>query len=506
MTPFWFVANAIAQATPYDFIPTFVPAPNDNANIVDYDYPTGTYTSSITSANQRYQHWASKDGIIMKSANPDSSSILEQIEGGSGDDVIWGGNGYDGIVGDGGNDLIMGGAGDSWLFGQDGNDVIVGGYDLVRNSGSNFLSTWKDLFQGSMTDAQIEAQFVARSGNNDIAGGDGADVLMSSYGNDSLSGGDGNDTMYAGDGNDTVYGETRKGDFGWYDGQTGNDYIDAQGGNDIIYGQLGNDTILGGSGDDSLYGEDGADYLAGGVGADILNGGDGNDYASYETATSGITLNLTNISLNTGDAAGDTFSGIEGYVGSQFNDTMKASANSAVIFNAGAGNDNVYGHIGNDYLIGGTGNDVLQGGPGDDSIFGGTGDDTYLFTSGEAIDRVIEYANEGTDMLYVGADIAQLSLGQAGNNLLFYANNGNDVLVVENWFVNQAVENIALLSTGYMYSIADLVASILPSSSEAQPASLMASNEFDFSQAAPIDLTGVPSVEFTGTVELNTLA
>ena len=50
--------------------------------------------------------------------------------------------------------------------------------------------------------------------------------------------------------------------------------------------------------------------------------GDGFDIASYETATSGVVASLTNSSINTGDAAGDTYILIEGLAGSAFDDTL----------------------------------------------------------------------------------------------------------------------------------------------------------------------------------------
>ena len=56
------------------------------------------------------------------------------------------------------------------------------------------------------------------------------------------------------------------------------------------------------------------------------------------------------------------------------------------------------GGYGNDTLIGGLKNDTLHGGLGDDSLRGGKGNDRYYIDSHN--DKVVEYANEGTDTIY----------------------------------------------------------------------------------------------------------
>jgi Ca2+-binding RTX toxin-like protein len=66
----------------------------------------------------------------------------------------------------------------------------------------------------------------------------------------------------------------------------GNDQVNGRGGNDIINGRMGNDVLLGDVGNDSpsfffnndiLYGNEGNDYLTGGNHNDLLRGGLGND-------------------------------------------------------------------------------------------------------------------------------------------------------------------------------------------------------------------------------------
>ncbi len=157
-----------------------------------------------------------------------------------------------------------------------------------------------------------------------------------------------------------------------------NDIVDGRGGNDVIFGENGNDFLLGGSGNDTLNGGNGSDNLSGGIGADFLIGGDdaGIDYARYDDANHGnLTIRLDAPNLNTGAAAGDTYTGIEGIVGGVGNDTIVGNASANYLFGSG-GNDNIYGLGGADYLNGGAGGDSLWGGAGADAHIGG--DDTGI--------------------------------------------------------------------------------------------------------------------------------
>lgn len=68
----------------------------------------------------------------------------------------------------------------------------------------------------------------------------------------------------------------------------------------------------------------------------------------------------------------------------------------------GSGNDKLYGREGEDLLEGGIGNDVLDGGSGNDRMEGGDDNDNYYVH--DAGDQVIEYANQGTDTVWVYID------------------------------------------------------------------------------------------------------
>ncbi len=92
-------------------------------------------------------------------------------------------------------------------------------------------------------------------------------------------------------------------------------------------------------------------------------------------------LNLSDTSLSTLDAAGDSFNSVERFLGTAYGDSFTASW-SDVIFDGGAGNDTLTGGYYSDRLLGGAGNDVLRSGGGQDTLNGGDGIDTAVFDSG----------------------------------------------------------------------------------------------------------------------------
>ncbi|MHA6196642.1 retention module-containing protein [Pseudomonas wadenswilerensis] len=170
-------------------------------------------------------------------------------------------------------------------------------------------------------------------------------------------------------------------------------------GNDTLNGGDGNDVLIGGDGNDSLYGGNGNDLLIGGPGNDLLDGGAGIDTASYASATSGVTVNLSIAGQqNTVGAGLDTLVSIENLIGSDYNDTLTGDGNANVL----------QGGLGNDVLNGGGGDDLLIGGRGDDTMTGGPGADTFLWQLGDTGHDVVTDFTPGTDRL----DLSQLLQGE----------------------------------------------------------------------------------------------
>ncbi len=208
------------------------------------------------------------------------------------------------------------------------------------------------------------------------------------------------------------------------------DILEGDFGVDVLIGLDGNDFLVGGDGNDTLLGGDGNDGLRGGEGADILNGGAGIDRAIYAQAPAGVVVDFADPSLNTGDAAGDSYVDVENILGSAFADTLSGDANANGI-NGGAENDIIVGRGGDDRLFGGSGNDVVSGDAGVDYVNGGSGMDTL--NGGDDNDRLegssgndILNGDAGNDLLRGGADNDTLNGGLGRDSLI--GGSGDDEL------------------------------------------------------------------------------
>lgn len=253
---------------------------------------------------------------------------------------------------------------------------------------------------------------VAQSGDDSITGSSANDTLMGGYGADVLDGGAGVDTASFAD---AAYGSFRisladqslNTGAALGDTYTGIENITLSRGNDIAYGdanvnvimgQNGNDKLFGMDNDDRLFGENGTDILFGGNGADVLNGGAGFDYAAYDDAAyADFAVFLSSPSLNTGVAAGDTFSDIEGLILS-------------------SGNDTGWGNAAANYIYGRAGSDTIAGLAGNDTLFGELGGDTFLFNtrpnSTTNRDTIADFES-GSDLI----GLARRYLGEAEDTL-----------------------------------------------------------------------------------------
>ncbi|HPF78401.1 MAG TPA: calcium-binding protein [Alphaproteobacteria bacterium] len=216
----------------------------------------------------------------------------------TGDDIVYGYNGYNKVFLDDGDDRYAGGNQIDYIFGGDGNDLIYTSRGNDRIEGGNgddliFSHNDNDYVKGDAGNDTINLG----NGNDRGYGGDDDDIIYGGGGNDLIYGDDGNDRLEGQNDNDRLYGGSGD-DYilggGGYDalyGDDGNDYLNGGSENDQLYGGNGNDTLRGGSGDDKLYGDDGNDdirggdgndWLTGGAGADDIRGEDGNDLLFYD--------------------------------------------------------------------------------------------------------------------------------------------------------------------------------------------------------------------------------
>jgi uncharacterized repeat protein (TIGR01451 family) len=248
------------------------------------------------------------------------------------------------------------------------------------------------------------------NGDDVICGLGGNDVITGGRGNDRLDGGPGRDVVRGGDGIDQVFGRAGDDDLiggtGFdlvrYDGAASRVRVDLAEGKatgegtdalsliDGIVGSPNGDVLRAGPGANEIYGRGGDDEIAGGRGF---------DYARFDFAGAGVSVDLT-AGAATGGEGSDTIEGIEGVIGSNFADTLLGDA---------AGNQ----------LGGRSGDDVIRGGRGTDASL-------YMFaTSAVQVDLEASAATggDGTDALtgienVVGSPFRDVLKGGAGGNRL----------------------------------------------------------------------------------------
>jgi Ca2+-binding RTX toxin-like protein len=328
---------------------------------------------------------------------------VEEVHANVGDDIVYGTFNSDRIFGDAGNDQLYGGIGADLLDGGTGGDLAR--YDFATSGVYARLDGVAGASGEAVGDVFTSIEGFVGSAFNDIfvgsANGDylnglgGADSLYGLGGNDTLIGDAGDDQLFGGVGADALNGGAGT-DIARYDSAAsaiyarldsvagasgdavGDTYVSIEGFtgsafNDTFVGNnVNGDTLNGGGGADALYGLGGNDNLNGGTGGDILNGGVGFDLARFDNAAGAVYARLDGVAGQGGEAVGDVYVAIEGFVGSAFNDTFVGQSTATDYLAGLNGNDALYGLGGNDFLLGGAGNDTL---------FGGTGADRFEFNT-----------------------------------------------------------------------------------------------------------------------------
>lgn len=350
--------------------------------------------------------------------------LANRMQGGSGNDQLYGLAGNDTLVGLEGDDLLDGGPGNDRMEGGKGNDVYIvdsigdevvelagEGTDEVRTTlGAYVLATnlehLTSIGTGYFTGTGNAAANRITAGNagSALSGGAGDDTLIGGAGADRLDGGTGADRMVGGRGDD-VYVVDSESDvivelanegrdqvrttllrytlaaeledlayIGTSDfvgtGNAAANGLEGGSGDDRLYGLAGNDLLIGGAGNDTLDGGAGADRMVGGLGDDLYFVDDAGDLVQ-ELPGQGRDEVRTTLAIYTlpSDVEVLVFTGTGNFYGAG-----NASDN---VIRGGTGDNSLIGGAGNDQLFGGAGNDYLDGGSGADTMDGGLGNDRY---------------------------------------------------------------------------------------------------------------------------------
>jgi Ca2+-binding RTX toxin-like protein len=211
-----------------------------------------------------------------------------RLAGAGGDDELYGEGGADVLDGCAGDDLVDGGVGNDTLMGDRGADTLLGGAGTDEVSYSA-RGPRADVFV-SLNSQRDDGE----AGENDLV--DGVEDVSTGAGDDAIVGDSGRNVILAGGGADVV--RARGGDdfvqrglptapgaygpcssssdeddriYGGY----GDDVLHGCRGSDLVHGGPDRDTIIGGPGDDRIRGGAGGDRLKGWAGDDLFNARDG---------------------------------------------------------------------------------------------------------------------------------------------------------------------------------------------------------------------------------------
>jgi Ca2+-binding RTX toxin-like protein len=359
----------------------------------------------------------------------------DYLDGGEGDDSLYGGRGSDWLNGGAGVDRLYGGAGGDILDGGTGDDrgangeaFLLGGagsdqYVFYYGGGNDVVFDASDPASVAGTALYSASQRYAFLGQNPGArnwAGDGDYEVDGSVvgGEDAISFGlgigfediklrrgtvDGTPTgaanadliieLSALDENGVRY---LTGDAltvkDWFDETRRIEWLRFADGQDIRIGDI-TSIHIGTEAPDSIMGTEGADWVYGGGGDDVLELGNDDDFGFGAKGRDVVSGDNDNDFLSGGD------------------DDDKVLG--------GAGHDTVFGDAGDDVVAGGDGNDIVAGGRGTDEVSGGAGDDLYRFWRGDGHDTMYDtYAGATEDIMVDGEFVNGYELidGQLARN------------------------------------------------------------------------------------------
>jgi len=413
---------------------------------------------------------SASDGVL--GFGLDGGAGADVVSGGLGDDLMFGGTEIDAadyrasataVIAN----LSTGNASGEGLDTLSGFENLYGsalGDTLTGDAGPNIFrpGAGDDTVNGGASDDRVdyrsaEAAVIVDLLTNKVTGAAGTDTLSSieqgtgsEFNDEFIDNPENVDNEYRGRGGDDTFDQGADcvvdGDSDGIDGEGGIDTVDYSARtdnltvilttdpdlNDFDSGDIGTcaeaddldniENAMLGTGDDTFTGNAFNNVVFPGGGQNVLNdpaapAGGGIDTLDYSVGyTEGVTVNMAGGGPS---GVGDSATGFENAVGTEFNDTIigtdvVAGTNGANSLKGGKGNDNLSGNAGPDVVRGGPGNDTIRlgagddngtgkggkdfitGGSGDDFINGGKGKDTCDGGSGQ--DRVKKCEKEPKDL------------------------------------------------------------------------------------------------------------
>ncbi|SER31878.1 Ca2+-binding protein, RTX toxin-related [Nitrosomonas sp. Nm51] len=350
----------------------------------------------------------------------DTAVNIEQFAGSDFDDTLYGGSGnHTEIDGGLGNDTLYGERAGRYVGGGAGDDTIYAGTGGARYDGGGgfdtlYLTEVPDVRWLVRIDGSIGSSlrvFNALEGS-ELATPDGS--LQNESGPSVIASGNvENFDVYHGGGLDDYFDIRERGLITVYAGD-GNDFVLGNNGGDNnpsfeLHGESGDDEIVikeaglasGGEGDDTIeidaglsqtvqaMGDNGDDIFILRSGDVNIDGGEGRDTlsANQRSIFAGLEVDLLAGTIGTFDDR-EWFTGnvrnVEELIGANDYPDLLQGSNTGERFIGGGGNDTIHGRGGQDALYGGPGNDNLFGNDDDDLLHGGAGND--LLDGGSGID------------------------------------------------------------------------------------------------------------------------
>jgi Ca2+-binding RTX toxin-like protein len=343
--------------------------------------------------------------------------------------VLEGGWGNDTIYGSAAADILMCGVGDDLLDGSGGGDTyrVTGnssigmmGYDTYADSGTSGT----DVIKAIGADVDIGLSTWSSATGVEVIDATGATGTV----------------RLIGDGNNNVL------DFRATTLTGSNIVLEGGWGNDTVYGSAAADTLLCGVGDDVFDGSGGGDtYRVSGNGSSGFMGYD--TYADTGTSGTDVIKAIGTGDVDIGLTRWSSASGIEVIDGTGATGTVRLAADGGnnvldfrtttltggnIVIDGGWGNDTILGGSGADVLTGNVGDDSLDGGAGNDTLSGGAGSDAY------GAGRITE--TDGSDSLTFasGVTIDQLWFRRVGTDLEVRIIGTSDAVTIGNWYGGSA--------------------------------------------------------------------